>query len=222
MRTLLDTPSNVRSNKQSSTFLSPTTKSFDYSPTYLLLYRLLQYQLKMEAQKATGFLKSAYYQGHGRYINQIIRLTIKFCKSSGSSREMRKFIETKLVDTARLNSGCVIYVKPRLFKTPVLKADYLNGNEHYLNCHQMSVDQLEAWIGWFMTRSGYELYRLQRSTTTYRPSVQGIWTPFKFRNPQWNTSQFPSEEFGKHVSARPDATEQLLNIARNTKNVSQA
>lgn len=171
----------------------------------------------MELQKATGYLKNAYFQGHGRYVNQIVRLTIKFCKSSGSSREMRKFIETRLVDTARQNPGCVIYVKPRLFKTPVLKADYLNGNEQYLNCHQMSSNQLEAWISWFLSRSGYELYKLKRPVTTYRPSVQGIWTPFKFRDPSWNTSEFPNEELGKHISSKPSATEQLLKIARDAQ-----
>lgn len=176
----------------------------------------------MEAQKATGFLKNAYYQGHGRYVNQIVRLTIKFCKNSGASREMRKFIETKLVDVARLNPGCVIYVKPRLFKTPVLKADYLNGNEHHLSCHKMSSEQLEAWIGWFMTRSGYELYKLQRPITTYRPSVQGIWTPFKFRNPQWNTSEFPSEELGSHIGKRPSATEQLIKMAQDNGEARQS
>lgn len=100
----------------------------------------------MELQKATGFLRNAYYQGHGRYVNQIARMTIKFCKFGGSSREVRKFIETRLVDVARENPGCVIYIQPRLFKTPVLKTEYLNGGEHYLNFHKMSSAQVEAWI----------------------------------------------------------------------------
>lgn len=163
----------------------------------------------MELQKATGFLKNAYYQGHGRYVNQITRLTLKFCKSSGSSREMRKFIETRLVDVARENPGCVIYAKPRLMKSPVMKAEYLNGGDHYLNLHKMSSSQIESWINWFLTRSGYELYRLKRPITTYRPSIQGIWTPFTFRDPSLTNVQFPSEEHSQHISKRPSATEQL-------------
>lgn len=171
----------------------------------------------MEFQKATGFLKNAYYQGHGRYVNQIIRMTLKFCKSSGSSRELRKFIETRLVDVARENPGCVIYMKPRLFKTPVMTAEYLNGQQHYLNFHQMSSKQIEAWISWFLTRSGNELFKLHRPIATCKPSIQGIWTPFTFRPPDHNLTQFPSEELGRHINERPSATEQLIEIAKATR-----
>lgn len=171
----------------------------------------------MELQKATGYLKNAYYQGHGRYVNQIARLTLKFCKSSGGSREMRKFIETKLVDTARKNPGCVIYVKPRFFKAPVMVADYLGGQHQYLSLYRMSCDQIEAWIGWFLTRSGNELYNLKRSVASHRPSVQGIWTPFTFRDPKLNLTEFPSEEFGKHISSEPSATETIEQMLREEK-----
>lgn len=168
----------------------------------------------MELQKATGYLKNAYYQGHGRYVNQIIRLTLKFCKSSGSSREIRKLIETRLVDLAKENPGCVIYAKPRLLKTPVMTAEYLNGESHYLNFHGMSAVQAEAWISWFLTRSGYELYKLNRKITTYRPSVQGIWTPFMFRDPATNITQFPSEELGRYIGEIPSATEKVIELAK--------
>lgn len=166
----------------------------------------------MELQKAAGYLKNAYYQGHGRYVNQIARLTLKFCKNSGGSREMRKFIETKLVDTAKLNPGCVIYVQPRLFKTPVMKAEYLNGNEQYLNFHRMGCREIEAWIEWFLTRSGYDMFRLRRNITTYRPSVQGIWTPFTYRDPKLNQTEFPSEIYGAHRPEVPSATEKVLKM----------
>lgn len=164
----------------------------------------------MELQKATGFLKNAYYQGHGRYVNQIARLTLKFCKTSGSSREVRKFIETRLVDVARQNPGCVIYVKPRLFKSPAITADFLNGSEQYVGLHRMSCAQVEAWMSWFLTRSGQELYKLKKNTTSYRPSIQGIWTPFYFRDPKLNVTEFPSEELSICKPLRPSATEQLI------------
>lgn len=170
----------------------------------------------MELQKATGFLKNAYYQGHGRYVNQIARLTLKFCKNSGGSREVRKFIETRLVDVARQNPGCVIYVKPRLFKSAVMTADYLNGGHQYLSLHHMSCAQVEAWMSWFLTRSGQELYKLQRPNTTYRPSIQGIWSPFYFRDPKTNLMQFPSQELGVCKPARPSATEQLLKLSNSS------
>lgn len=168
----------------------------------------------MEFQKAVGYLKNAYYQGHGRYVNQIVRLTIKFCKSGGSSREARKFIETRLVDMARENPGCAIYVKPRLFKSPALKAEYLNGLEHYSSLHKMSSAQIEAWMEWYLNRSGYELYKLLSTQATNQPSVQGIWTPFYWRDPKTNLQEFPNDESGRHISKLPSATEQLVEIAK--------
>lgn len=165
--------------------------------------------ISMEAQKATGFLKNAYYQGHGRYVSQLVRLTIKFCKTSGASREVRRFIETKLVDVARENPGCAFYVKPRLYKTPVIKAEYLNGVDHHSSLYHMSSAQIEAWMRWFLSRSGYELYRLKRPITTYKPSIQGIWTPFYWREPSTNIEKFPNQEAGKCISDFPSATEVL-------------
>lgn len=167
----------------------------------------------MELQKATGYLKSAFYQGHGRYVNQIVRMTLKFCKNSGGSREMRRFIETRLVDTAKENPGCVIYVKPRLFKAPVISAEYLNGQKQHLSFYRMSSSEIEEWIKWFLTRSGNELYKLNRPTNSYRPTVQGLWTPFYFRDPQTNLTKFPSEELGRHISERPSATDLIKELA---------
>lgn len=170
----------------------------------------------MDLHKATGFLKQAYYQGHGRYVNQIARLTIKFSKSGGSSREVRKFIETRLVDVARSNPGCAIYVKPRIFKAPVVSAEYLNGNKQYVNLYQMSAVQVEAWLEWFLNRSGQDLYKLNRPTASSRPTIQGIWTPFTFRDPETNVIKFPCEERGKHMSVHPSATEQLEKLANES------
>lgn len=164
----------------------------------------------MEFQKASGFLKNAYYQGHGRYVNQIMRLTLKFCKFGGSSREVRRFIETRLVDVARKNEGCAMYVKPRMFKSPALTAEYLTGDRQYLSLHGMSSKQVEAWMSWFLTRSGYQLYRFNEPLSTAHTSVQGQWNPFYWRDPKWNVTQFPNELDGAHIPSRPSATEQLL------------
>lgn len=168
----------------------------------------------MECQKATGFLKNAYYQGHGRYVNQLMRCTIKFCKNNGSSREARKFIETRLVDVAREAPGVAIYVKPRLFKGPVLDTEYLNGEKHSLTLRKMDVEQIESWMRWYLTRSGYQLYKLNRTVATYRPSIQGIWNPTYFRDPKINMVEFPSEEYGRYINKLPTATEQLIEIAK--------
>lgn len=62
--------------------------------------------------------------GVGRYIKQLQRVTIKFCKSHGCSRGVREFIEHDLLEFAKANPGVVIYAKPRRHKGPVLSAEY--------------------------------------------------------------------------------------------------
>lgn len=62
--------------------------------------------------------------GLGRYVCQLQRVTIKFCKSYGGSRGVREFIENGLVDFAKENPNVVIYMKPRRHRTPVFVAEY--------------------------------------------------------------------------------------------------
>lgn len=72
----------------------------------------------------SGFIRAPLQNGVGRFIGQLQRITLKFCKNNGSSRGMRNFIENNLVDFAKDNPGVVVYVKPRRHKTPVIVAEY--------------------------------------------------------------------------------------------------
>ena len=75
------------------------------------------------------YLKSAFPRavlgnGLGRYICQLQRVTIKFCKSNGGSRGVRDFIENDLINFANSNPNIVIYMKPRRHRSPVFVAEY--------------------------------------------------------------------------------------------------
>lgn len=72
----------------------------------------------------SGFIRAPLQNGLGRCINQLQRITIKFCKNHGGSRGMRDFIENQLVDFAKFNPSVVVYVKPRRHRSPVLVAEY--------------------------------------------------------------------------------------------------
>lgn len=69
-------------------------------------------------------MRAPLQNGLGRYIPQLQRVTIKFCKSSGSSQGTREFIEDKLVDFAKTNPSVVVYVKPRRHRCPVMVAEF--------------------------------------------------------------------------------------------------
>ncbi len=66
--------------------------------------------------------------GLGRYIPQLMRVTIKFCKESTTSHGVRDFIEHDIVQFAKQNPGTAIYLKPRRMRSPVVVAEYCKFN----------------------------------------------------------------------------------------------
>lgn len=72
----------------------------------------------------SGFIKPPLQNGLGRQINQLMRVTLKFCKSHGGSQGMRSFIESNLQTFAKTNEGVVVYVKPRRHRAPVIVGEY--------------------------------------------------------------------------------------------------
>jgi large subunit ribosomal protein L43 len=72
----------------------------------------------------SGFLRPPLQNGLGRQINQLMRVTLKFCKSHGGSQGMRDFIEKNLVDFAKSNESVCVYVKPRRHRSAVIVGEY--------------------------------------------------------------------------------------------------
>lgn len=94
----------------------------------------------------SGFIRTPLQNGIGRYIPQLQRITLKFCKNHGGSRGVRlvrnnitllyyrfslnflfidrDFIENGLIDYAKKNPGTVVYLKPRRHRSPVMVAEY--------------------------------------------------------------------------------------------------
>ncbi|RZF42537.1 hypothetical protein LSTR_LSTR004456 [Laodelphax striatellus] len=159
----------------------------------------------------SGFPRAPLQNGIGRYVPQLKRMTIKFCKSSGDSKGTREFIESKLVDFAKENPGTVVYVKPRRHRAPCVQAEYLNGEEHHISLHNMSLEETTKWINLLPMRSGRPTnLRLRKYWHTDSPSIQGVWSPFTNRDPALNLAQFPMEEFSKRKNLTKTATEIIL------------
>ncbi|XP_011307495.1 39S ribosomal protein L43, mitochondrial [Fopius arisanus] len=166
----------------------------------------------------SGFLRAPLANGIGRYIGQLQRITIKFCKHSGSSRGLRDFLENDLLDFAKENPGVVVYVKPRRHRTPVLVAEYLNGERHWLHVKDFPKEDIIKWIELLRTQSkdGSQL-RLRKMFHTEFPTIQGAWTPYTFRNPMWNVTKFPDSTIGNLVPREQTATQKLLEIFKAQK-----
>lgn len=162
-----------------------------------------------------GFPSVPLQNGIGRYVCQLKRITLRFCKSSGSSRGMRDFIETDLISFAQDHPGTAVYLKPRRHKSPTFVAEYLNGEREVISCHNFTAQHMTKWLNLYSTRSGIPLMRYMKMWHTECPSIQGVWSPFTNADPALNVTQFPSEELSKPEREPRSATEELLELIKN-------
>jgi len=147
----------------------------------------------------------------GRFVPQLQRITIKFCKSKPHSQGVRDYIEQHLIHYARTHPHVVVYLKPRRHKTPVIKAEYVNGNSEFFSLNEKPVAEVHRWIHEFSNRSGNQTAMLDNKFCfTDHVSTQGTWTPFTHRHPSTFNEHYPNEEGFLAVATDLTATEQLL------------
>ncbi|XP_041370660.1 39S ribosomal protein L43, mitochondrial-like [Gigantopelta aegis] len=159
------------------------------------------------------FLKNVMQNGIGRYVCQLQRITVKFCKSSGASRGTRDFIENHLLDFTKTNPGVVVYLKPRRNRSPQLFAEYLNGRTESMNIANFTKDEIFQWVEHFRTRSGTEIMRFRKEWHTDTPSIQGVWTPFTNKDTALNVTELPNEQSSQMIPPK-SASDQILEIAK--------
>lgn len=164
----------------------------------------------------TGYPKAPLQNGLGRYVCQLKRVVIKFCKTTGHSKGIREFIENDLLDFARANPGIVVYVKPRRFRGPCLWAEYLNGGEEYIGISKMSRDEIAKWLNYLRTRPGVPEMKYLKMWHTDTPSIQGVWSPFTHRDPALNLVEFPQESLSQPVNQTQTATQMLIEMFKKT------
>ncbi|XP_042892333.1 39S ribosomal protein L43, mitochondrial-like [Penaeus japonicus] len=165
----------------------------------------------------SSFVRTPLRNGVGRYVQQLQRVTFKFCKTHGDSHGMREFIEKDLIHFAKENPGVVVYLKPRRHRAPCLKAEYLNGGEEYISAHNLSSRDIKKWVEYLRMRSGNPVERLRKYQHTDHPSIQGPWTPWTHRDPEINVTEFPSEKLSAVHATEKTATDQLIELFEQQK-----
>ncbi|KZC13083.1 PREDICTED: 39S ribosomal protein L43, mitochondrial [Dufourea novaeangliae] len=160
-----------------------------------------------------GYLRAPFGLGIGRYVCQLQRVTLKFCKNHGASMGLRKFLENDLIDYAKENPGVVVYVKPRRHRSPVIKAEYLNGETQWMGVANYSREDIFQWMQLLKTQyhDGTSI-RLMKLWRTDFPSIQGPWTPFTFKEPSVNHTQLPDKQLSEFIHHQPTATEEVIRL----------
>ncbi|CAG9834491.1 unnamed protein product [Diabrotica balteata] len=165
-----------------------------------------------------GFINVPLQNGIGRYIGQLQRIVLKFCKNNGSSRGMREYIESDLVSFAKNNPGVVVYVKPRRHRTAIIKAEYLNGEVQWLNCRNFTREEITKWIEHLKRQQKvHEGTRIRKLWQTDNPSIQGPWTPFTFKDPNLNLAKYPNEELSQTENIAVSSQDELVELFKKQK-----
>ncbi|XP_050309217.1 39S ribosomal protein L43, mitochondrial [Anthonomus grandis grandis] len=165
-----------------------------------------------------AFIRTPGQNGVGRYICQLQRVVLKFCMSSGASRGMREFIETRLINFVNESPEVAVYMKPRRHRTPIIKAEYLNGDTQWVNARNFTEEEVLKWLKLLKSQSTDRTgIRLRKLLHTDHPSIQGPWTPYTFRDPKLNLATFPDENLSGPELFEKSATEQLMEMFEKQK-----
>ncbi|XP_040575950.1 large ribosomal subunit protein mL43 [Lepeophtheirus salmonis] len=172
-------------------------------------------------QKKGFILNNAPSQnGIGRYIPQLQRLTLKFCKESPSSLGIRNFIESDFVGFAEKNPHVALYLKPRRRRSPVLVAEYLNGERHWQNLRYFTPEEVAAWLDIYNSHSGKEYQYQEKWSYSNYASIQGLWHPFVHKDPSLALATFPNEDSAQPPHLKPSVSSKLIQLYEEQKGVS--
>lgn len=76
-----------------------------------------------------------------------------------------------------------------------------------------SGDEISKWVELLKNQNGNSsAVRYRKMFHTEVPSIQGPWTPFTHRNPEFNVATFPDPNLSRPVDVEKSATERLIEI----------
>ena len=93
----------------------------------------------------------------------------------------------------------------------------VNGYSEKVDLAKMSTEEIAQWIGLMKGRSGTQIKRLRKEWHTDRPSIQGVWHPFMFKDTEVNVLEKTDKKLSEYVSPYKSATQKLLDLQSEQK-----
>ena len=110
-------------------------------------------------------------------VQQLQRLTIRYCDLGGSSRGMRQYIFDNLIDWAERNPNTEVATEIVRNKHPFVRGEYLSGDPKVICVKNMDPDEIGAFVQRLRDSSGRKMTRIAEPVRSEAMSIQGIWTP---------------------------------------------
>lgn len=99
-----------------------------------------------------------------------------------------------------------------------MKIFSVNGERHWVNCHNQTNEEIIKWIDLLRGQNGNtSAVRLRKLWHTDKPSIQGPWTPFTHKDPELNLVVFPDEKLSKPLDVKATASEILMDMFKRQK-----
>ena len=119
-----------------------------------------------------------------RGVWQLQKLSIKYCKTGGSSTGVRDFIRDRIRDFAGRFPHVEFETKRLPGRHPVIHGTYKNGNSKPMSVRAMDVEEVEAALqrlcdttGRKMTKISAQVKHSSKGPLGESGSLQGVWTP---------------------------------------------
>ncbi|KAL3702094.1 hypothetical protein R1sor_020116 [Riccia sorocarpa] len=112
-----------------------------------------------------------------RGIWQLKKLVLYLCDHSGSSRGAREFVESVLPKFKTDNPQLEVLTELHRGRHPHLKGYFANKNERVVDVKNLSSEEVSLQAMRLRNSTGRKVVKLKTRHVTFRPSVQGTWTP---------------------------------------------
>mmetsp|Transcript_10158 Transcript_10158/g.18237 ORF Transcript_10158/g.18237 Transcript_10158/m.18237 type:complete len:136 (+) Transcript_10158:167-574(+) len=115
-----------------------------------------------------------------RGINQLKKLTLRYCEIGGSSTTIRNYLQQSphLINLAKSNPHITIIVKPRNGHHPYIQGDYVTGQAKVICVKNTTEKRILEVMEMLRNTSGRKIVRLGGLAVRGDvASIQGVWTP---------------------------------------------
>ena len=120
-----------------------------------------------------------------RGIQQLQKLSIRYCEHGGSSATIRSYLQhspsspqNHLINFATSNPSVKIIIKPRNGHHPYIQGEYLTGPSKQICVKNCSEGRIKEVMAMLVNTSGRKITRLGGLAVRGDcVSVQGVWTP---------------------------------------------
>eukprot|EP00049_Salpingoeca_infusionum_P024691 m.16692 g.16692 ORF g.16692 m.16692 type:complete len:123 (-) comp7178_c0_seq1:321-689(-) len=114
----------------------------------------------------------------GRYVCQLRKLRITYCRGNPSSQGTREFIDKALGEFVKANPQVVVEVAPVPSRQPKLTGFFLNGRSKVVPIENRNASEVESFVTRLRNESGGKVKKIGNWTRSNTPSIQGDWQGF--------------------------------------------